>query len=227
MSYLLRKIAFDKYAADAAMDQAEQDHINNGTETPKKTIGDRVKEVGKNTGDFFKSLGSDIWSGAKQVGEHISDNGYAYSGGAIGAAAGVPVGLGIAELTGMSATEKVLTTILSSAALAGTGAYVGHKYDGMPKKSSYKYAADEESTAGSKAYNKFKGGVKAVGDHLSRNKGKYIGGALGAAAAVPVGAAISESFGMRPTEKLITMIATGLATTGSGVAIGHYMDTKK
>ena len=241
MSYLLRKIAFDK-CADDAMNKAEQGHIDKGTEAPKKTIGDKISDVAKPVGDFAGDLWTDVKGWAQRAGKNISDNKYAYSGGVIGAAAGVPVGLGIAELTGMSATEKVLTTILSSSVLAAAGARVGHKYDGgnpsstggktnnpnsgMTATASYKCAADEEASAGSKAYEKLKSGATGVWDHIYRNKGKYTGGAIGLATAVPLGATIAESFGMRPTEKLITMIATGIATFGSGLVIGDYMDSK-
>lgn len=221
MSYLLSRLAEEHMFKQAKEDK--QDTKQDPPTKGDKSVGAKVKGSLANAWGSIKGFSGAAWddikSGAKALGDHIADNKYGYTGAGIGAVAGVPVGLGIANMTGMSATEKVLTTILSSGAMAGLGGYIGHSKD-----AAYKQADDQ---AGVNAYNRMKGGFKAVGDHFGRNKGKYIGGAIGAATAVPVGAAIAETAQMSPTEKLITMIASGLVTTGTGITIGHYMDSKK
>ena len=222
--YFMSKYAEDdKVKAMTEMNAAEGKISTNDNGIPKKTLKDRATAISNKAKGFAKGMVKTISEGVQAAGKHIADNKYAYAGGAVGATAGVPVGLALGSLADMTATEKVLTTLLSSGTLAATGAYIGSKY------ASYKYAADDanpDEKKGQAAWDKVKGGFQEVGGHLNRNKGKYIGGTVGAAAGVPVGAAIAESAGMSPSEKLVTIIATSLATTGAGVTMGHYMDTK-
>ena len=207
--------AFSKYAEEAPVPPA-------GTTPDKNKSG-------------LASVGNNIKNWAQRFGEHVAANKYGYAGAAIGATAGVPVGLGIANMTDMMATEKVLTTILSSVALASAAGYYGHTKDASEKSPEKSTGGSTGGSTGSAStpkpesdtYSKIKGALSAVGGHLSRNRGKYIGGAAGMLAAVPAGAAIADMTQMNLTEKIITMIATGLATTGTGIAVGDYMDRNR
>ena len=55
-----------------------------------------------------------------------------------------------------------------------------------------------------------------VGDHLKKYKKEYGGAAIGAVAGVPNGIAISNTLGLSPTEKVITIIASSAAMGGLG-----------
>ena len=77
----------------------------------------------------------------------------------------------------------------------------------------YKFAEDT-NPAKTSWYN-------AVGDHFKRHGKKYGGAAIGAVAGVPTGIAISNTLGLSPTEKVITIIASSAAMGGLG---SHVMD---
>lgn len=178
-----------------------------------------------------KNWSSVLWDrikgGALATGKHLNANKYAYAGGIVGGAAGVPVGLSVANATGMSATEKLITTLAASGILAGAGAYYGHTKDASDKNDDAT-AADNTASDAKKNhwYDSLKKGVDAVGDHLNGNKYKYMLGAGGAAAGVAAGPVIGNTFNMTPTERLLTTIAASISLGTAGVAYGHHLDTK-
>lgn len=167
------------------------------------------------TKNWASTLLDNIKGGALAAGKHLNDNKYAYAGGIVGGAAGVPVGLSVANATGMSATEKLITTLAASGILAGAGAYYGHTKD-----------ASDQNKKKNSWWGGLKGGIDAVGDHLNNNKYKYMLGAGGAAAGVAAGPVIGNTFNMTPTERLLTTLATSISLGTAGVAYGHHLDTK-